>query len=57
MKVIRIIPEFRILRLTFHRNNDNSFSDLFVVCLRTIDHLNLKLRIFIGHTASFKIGV
>ena len=35
----------------------NSFSDLFSVCVRTIDHLNLKLWIFSGHTASFKIGV
>ena len=32
-----------------------SFSDLFSVCLRTINHLNLKLWIFSGHTASFKM--
>ena len=35
----------------------NSFSDLFTIFRRTIDHLNLKLRIFSGHNASFKIGV
>ena len=35
----------------------NSFSDLFIVFLRTIDHLNLKLRIFSGHNASLKNGV
>ena len=32
----------------------NSFSDLFSVCLRTFDHLNLKLWIYSGHTANFK---
>ena len=34
-------------------------SDLFSVCLRTTitDHINLKLWIFIGHTASFKIEI
>ena len=30
---------------------------VFSVCLKTIDHLNLKLWIFSGHTVSFKIGV
>ena len=35
----------------------NSFSYLFTVFLRAIDHLNLKLKIFSGHNASFKIGV
>ena len=34
-----------------------SFSDLFSVCLRTNDHLNLKLWIFSGQTASFKIEI
>ena len=34
-----------------------SSSDLFSVCLRTTDHLNLKLWIFSGHTASFKIEI
>ena len=34
-----------------------SFSDLFSVCLRTIHHLILKLWIFSGHTASFKIEI
>ena len=35
----------------------NRFSDSYLVCLKAIDHLNLKLRIISGHTASFKIGV
>ena len=30
---------------------------MFSVFLRTIDNLNLKLLIFSGHTACFKIGV
>ena len=34
-----------------------SFSDLFLVCLRTIDHLILKLWIFSGYTASFTIEI
>ena len=59
MKVLRIIPEFRILRLTLHRKSasknlsygiNNSFSDLFSVCLKANDHLKLC-------TASFMIGV
>ena len=33
------------------------FSDLYSVCLKTIDHLSFKLSIISGHTASFKIGV
>ena len=37
--------------------DNNSFFDLFSVCLKTIDYLNLKLWIFSGHTASFKIRV
>ena len=32
------------------------FSDLYPVCLKTIDPLSFKLRIFSGHIASFKIG-
>ena len=51
MKVYRIIPEFRILRLTFHRKSASNaelgdyyrFSDLYLVCLKAIDHLNLNL--------------
>ena len=39
-----------------NKGDYNSFSDLFLVCLKTIDHLNLKLWIFSGHTLSFKIG-
>ena len=52
--------------MTFHRKSSSkcrikeiifSFSDLFSVCLRKIDHLILKLWIFSGHTASFKIEI
>ena len=47
VKVFRIIPEFRILRLTFHRKSASkcwirriimAFSDLFSVHLRKMDH-------------------
>ena len=38
MKVFRIIPEFRILRLTFHRNAELGTLILFSVHLRTIDN-------------------
>ena len=34
-----------------------SFYDLFSICLRAIDHLILKLWVFSGHTASFKIEI
>ena len=37
--------------------NYNRFSYLYTVCLKTIDHLILKLWIFIGHAASFKIEI
>ena len=40
-----------------NKGDHNSFSDLFLVFLRTFDYLNLKLRIFSEHTASFKTGV
>ena len=46
------IQDFEMLNKEGH----NSFSGLFLVCLRIIDHLNLKLWIFSGHTANFKIG-
>ena len=43
VKVFRIIPEFRILRQTFHRMlnsaDDISFSDLVSVYLKVIEHL------------------
>ena len=64
VKVFRISPEFRILRLTFHRKLASKCwireitianSDLFSVCLKTIGHLNLKMWIFCGHAASFTI--
>ena len=60
-----IIPEIRILRLTswkvslkmLYWKNYNRFTYLYTVCLKTIGHLNLKLWIFSGHTAIFKIWV
>ena len=61
MKVFTIISEFSILMLVslkmLNKGDHNSFSDLSSVCLRTFDHLNLKLSIFSGHTANFMIGV
>ena len=54
MKVFRIIPEFRIMRYrkvslkTLNSADSNSFFDLFSVYLKTIDHLNMKLLIFVG---------
>ena len=33
----------------------NSFSDLFAVYVRTIDHINLNFLIFHRHPAGFKI--
>ena len=53
MKVFGIIPEFRILRLTFKPQNAElgrlySFPDIFSVYIKTIDHLNLKLLVFVG---------
>ena len=66
VKVFRIIPGFRILRLTFPRkwaSKDwieviiiGSF-DLFSVHLKAMDHLNLKMLILCRHTASFKIWI
>ena len=35
----------------------NWFSDLYSVCLKTNNHLNLKLRIVSGLTSSLKIGI
>ena len=51
MKVFRIIPEFRILGLTFHRKmlnsaDNDSFSDLVSVYLKVFDHLTLNFDIF-----------
>ena len=55
VKVFRIIPEFRIFRRAFHRKSaikilnladSISFSDLFSVYLKAVDHLNLKLLVF-----------
>ena len=40
-----------------HQGDCNIFTDSFSVCLKTIDHLNLELCIFSGHTASFKFRV
>ena len=59
LKVLRFNPEFRILRLESQPQNTelgrlNSFSDLFLVCLKTIDLLNLIFLLFCGHIASLK---
>ena len=35
-RLFRIIPEFSILRLTFHSADNNSFSDLHSVYLRSL---------------------
>ena len=62
MKVFGVIPEFRILRLTFHRKSASKswirriiigFLIYITVCLKTIGRLKFKLWIF----ASFKIWV
>ena len=60
--VFRIIPEFRVLRLTFHRKSASKYRSRQIVlalrfmsvCLKTDDHLNLKLLIFSRHIASFR---
>ena len=66
VKFFRIIPEFRILRLTFYRKSapescirqiTGIFSGLFTVNLKTFDHSNLKLLMIYGHTTSFKIRI
>ena len=53
VKVFRIIPESRILRLKVSLKILNwvgfyGFFDLFSVYLKTLYHLNLKLLIFVG---------
>ena len=35
----------------------DSFSDLFSIHVKTINHLNLKLLVFSRHTACLKIGI
>ena len=66
VKVFRIIPEFRILRMTFHRKSSSKcwIKEIILVSLINfqpvwgqIDHLNMKLWIFSGCTASFKIKI
>ena len=50
VNVFRFIPEFRILRLTFHRKSASKYcivqiiivSDIIAVKLKTINLLNLK---------------
>ena len=47
VKVFRIIPEFKILRLKVSHKmlnwrNYNRFSYLYTVCLKTIGHLNMN---------------
>ena len=63
MKVYRIIPEFRILRLTFHRKSvslkmlnsagNNSISDLVSVYLKVFDHLTWNFLIIWRHNSKF----
>ena len=52
MKVFRIIPEFRILRRTFHGKSNcednNNFSDLGSVYLKVFDHLVWNFKYFGG---------
>ena len=51
MKVFRINPEFRILRLTFNKSYIRQISIDSLISyqdLNTINHLNLKLFIFVG---------
>ena len=61
VKDFRIIPEFRILRLQkvslkmLNKADFNSFSDIFSVHLRAIDHLNSNLLILCWYTVSYKI--
>ena len=64
VKVFRIIPEFRILKLTFHRKSASKcwIRDIIVGFLIYIslskDNWPFKFEIVnSGHTASFKIGV
>ena len=65
VNVYRISPKFRILRLTFftfhrkgfkilNKTDNNSFSNLLSVYLKTIVQLNLNLLIFCWPIASFK---
>ena len=63
---VRNIPEFRILRLAFHRKSASkywirqiiiSLSDLFSDNLKIFDHSSMKLLIFCRHTASFDIWI
>ena len=55
MKFLEIIPEFRILKLTFYRKSSNGISQIIIdsVYLKTINYLNLKLLMFYMYTASF----
>ena len=64
VKVFRIIPEFRILRLTFHRKSASKcwieqIIIAFLICYqKTIDHFNLKkLLTLCLNKASFKFWI
>ena len=50
VKVFRIIPEFRTLKLTIQRKSASisCFSDLFWRHLKSIDHLKMKCQYFVG---------
>ena len=62
MKVFRINPELRILRLLSIESQPqnaklgrNSFSDLFLDYLNTINHLNSEIFIIVGILQVLKI--
>ena len=65
MKAFRIVPEFRILRLTFCGKSASkswiwqilivSLVTIFSVYLKTIDYLKLEIVDIYRHTANFKI--
>ena len=57
VKVFRIIPEFRILKMLNWNNSNRFFLFIYAVSLKRIGHLNLKLLIRCRHTACFKIGI
>ena len=42
------------LKILNFANSNNSFFDVFSVCLKTIDQLDLKLLLSCRHTASFR---
>ena len=57
MKIVRIIPEFRILSRLFKKTG-TKLGDytILIIFNKTINHLKLKLLTFCKHTANFKIS-